>query len=255
MSLLVYNLKGQNPYFNLAFEEFIFVEKNKSDDEVYLVFYENSDAVILGKNLVKTSEVYGHKKLPPVIRRASGGGSVVHFHGNLNYGLIVNTKTHPQFASISCSYAAILSCVAKSLYDAKNCNIKNGGKLIVKPGGISDLCVEDSRGSRKISGNSQARKKNWLLHHGTILYDAKNISKISQFLRHPPKEPDYRKGRPHKDFLITYLPYKPRSRLIKNIVRGFASEISSTPRMMSITPELTKSALKYLNTILAHKFR
>lgn len=245
MPLLIYNLKSRNPFFNLALEEYIFAEKGKNDEDIYLLFYENSDSVILGKNLVKDKEAWTHKNLPPVLRRASGGGSVVHFSGNLNYGLVLNVKSHPEFASIAESYDIILNCVAKNL----------GSRLNIKPGGISDLCIEDRRGSRKISGNSQARKKGWMLHHGTILYDAQNIHKISKLLRHPPKEPDYRKGRSHKEFLITYLPRVTRSFLVKNLIQGFARELSTIPVMKTVTPELEKSAQKYLNTILANRLR
>ena len=244
MSFFIYNLKGKSPYFNLAFEEYIFTEHKKMDKNIYLIFYENSDAIILGKNLVKEKEAYIHKKLPPVIRRASGGGSVVHFKGNLNYGLIINTTIHTQFASITNSYEKILNCVAIHL----------NSNLIIKPGGISDLCIEDNRGSRKISGNSQARKKNWLLHHGTILYNARNINKISKFLRHPPKEPDYRKGRSHNEFLITHLPFTNRSMIIKNLIYGFSTELDLKPQMMQLTQPLQQSTLKYLNGILADRF-
>ncbi|MDH4263095.1 MAG: hypothetical protein OEV78_08630 [Spirochaetia bacterium] len=245
MSFFIYNLKGKNPYYNIAFEEYLFTEHDKFDQDIYLVFYENSEAVILGKNLVKDQETYTHKKLPPVIRRCSGGGSVVHFKGNLNFGLILNTKEYSQFSMITTSYEKILNCVSKSL----------NSKFIIKHDGISDLCIEEKYGSRKISGNSQARKKNWLLHHGTILYDVKNINKISKFLRHPPKEPDYRKGRPHKDFLITYLPYTTRSVLAQKLTKGFAVEFDKTPCMRNVTSDLEISSRQYLNKILSQKFR
>jgi|GEM_PF-1430848 len=237
MSLFVYNLKSTNPYFNLALEEYTLVEKEKNEEDIYLFFYENSEAIILGKNLRREEETYGRKKLPPVIRRSSGGGSVVHFPGNLNYGLIINTNACPRLAPINKSYGVILNLVAKNL----------PGNLNVQPGGISDLCVNDRRGSRKISGNSQVRKKNWLLHHGSILYDAGNIPKISMYLRHPPKEPDYRKGRSHKDFLITYLPRSARSAIVGKLVKAFAFEFGQTPQMINVLPPLEKQARKYLN--------
>ena len=248
MPLLVYNLKGHSPYFNLAFEEFLFVEKDKSEDEIYLIFYENNDSVILGKNLVKSKEVYIHKKLPPVIRRASGGGSVVHFHGNLNYCLIINTKVYPEFVSISQSYETILKCVARGLSRIK-------GNFQIKPMGISDLCIENLQGSKKISGNSQARKRNWLLHHGTILYNAKNIAKISQFLRHPPKEPEYRNSRPHTEFLVRFLPQTKKAFLVNQLIHAFSVHFSSKPQIIKISSELKKASLQYLNKILKNKFR
>lgn len=52
----------------------------------------------------------------------------------------------------------------------------------------------------KFSGNAQRRKKHFLLFHGTFLLQF-DISLISKFLRMPSKEPDYREGRSHKEFL------------------------------------------------------
>jgi lipoate-protein ligase A len=39
-----------------------------------------------------------------------------------------------------------------------------------------------------------------LLHQGTLLFGF-NPAHASLYLQHPPKEPDYRQGRPHEQFL------------------------------------------------------
>jgi len=245
MSFYVYNLRGNNPYFNLAFEEYILSEYPKNDADIFLIFYENADSLILGRNLVKSQEVYSHKSTPPVIRRASGGGSVAHFPGNLNFGVIINVNAYPVYKHITKSYELILACVARSI----------SGKLPVTQGGVSDLCINSASGQKKISGNSQVRKKNWLLHHGTLLYDIANVPKISHFLKHPPKEPDYRKGRHHKDFLVSYIPHTDKSALISKLIREFAKEFSQIPSMKKIPETLRISAVEYLNSHLSHRFR
>ena len=66
--------------------------------------------------------------------------------------------------------------------------------------GISDLCL----GERKFSGNAQRRRRDWLLHHGTILHDF-DLDQIARYLREPARQPDYRAARSHADF-ITNLP-------------------------------------------------
>jgi hypothetical protein len=43
-------------------------------------------------------------------------------------------------------------------------------------------------------------KKRAVLYHGTFL-DAFDLSLIDSLLPHPPREPDYRGSRPHRDFL------------------------------------------------------
>ena len=63
--------------------------------------------------------------------------------------------------------------------------------------GLTDLTI----GGRKFSGNSQRRRKNFLLFHGTFLVDF-DLSLISELLRMPSKQPDYRQDRNHGDFLM-----------------------------------------------------
>ena len=64
--------------------------------------------------------------------------------------------------------------------------------------GISDVVV----GDRKISGNAQARRWGGVLLHGTLLRDL-DLALVEACLRHPPREPEYRRGRSHRDFLTT----------------------------------------------------
>jgi lipoate-protein ligase A len=78
--------------------------------------------------------------------------------------------------------------------------------------GTSDLAVNN----HKFSGNSLRCKRDHLLYHGTILYNF-DLSKIDALLKSPPREPEYRGGRQHTDF-VTNLHLKPetiRRRLIE----------------------------------------
>jgi len=83
---------------------------------------------------------------------------------------------------------------------------------------LSDLALN----RQKISGNAQVRKKNFFLHHGTILYDF-DIPLVSRYLKIPRQEPAYRKGRNHLQFL-TNLPL-PRKE-IKIILVTLLAELS-----------------------------
>jgi lipoate-protein ligase A len=62
--------------------------------------------------------------------------------------------------------------------------------------GTSDLIV----GDRKFSGNSLRIKQRGLLYHGTILYDFP-LASTADLLKIPPRQPAYRAGRNHLDFL------------------------------------------------------
>ena len=71
-----------------------------------------------------------------------------------------------------------------------------GVRAVFKP--ISDLALLD--GEKKFSGNAQHRGRNYILHHGTILYDF-DLSVIPRFLKMPRDIPPYRRDRSHLEFV------------------------------------------------------
>ena len=122
----------------------------------------------------------------PVLRRSSGGGTVLLGAGCLLYTLVLDGERSPELAGIRSSYAFILTQVAAALPEL------NG----VEQAGVSDLAAA----GRKFSGNAQQRKRRFLLHHGTLLY-AFDLARVRRYLRPPPRQPEYRAGRDHADFL------------------------------------------------------
>jgi lipoate-protein ligase A len=62
--------------------------------------------------------------------------------------------------------------------------------------GHTDLCL----GDLKFAGNSQRRRKHFLLFHGTLLLNC-NLTRISELLLMPALQPDYRASRSHSDFV------------------------------------------------------
>jgi len=119
----------------------------------------------------------------PILRRASGGGTVLLGPGCLCFSVIVPYSLHPTLDDIHASYRWILERVARAI---------PGGTLA----GICDLTL----GGRKFSGNAQQRKRTHLLHHGTILH-AFDLPALARYLKQPPRQPEYRAARPHGDFV------------------------------------------------------
>jgi lipoate-protein ligase A len=73
-------------------------------------------------------------------------------------------------------------------------------KLLGRPvrvQGDTDLAIE----GKKFSGNAQRRKNQFLLFHGTFLLNF-NATSFEHYLKIPPKQPAYRQGRPHTDFVM-----------------------------------------------------
>jgi lipoate-protein ligase A len=132
----------------------------------------------------------------PVFRRCSGGGTVVQMAGGLNYSLILRiTETGPT-RNISSANQFIMekNCAAIETLAAEF-KIKNS-KLKITVRGHTDLCL----GDLKFAGNSQRRRKNFLLFHGTLLLNC-DLQLIGELLQMPSLEPDYRAHRSHEKFV------------------------------------------------------
>ncbi len=121
-----------------------------------------------------------------VLRRSSGGGTVLLGPGCLVYAVILDVLNRTAIASRSRAYKWILGKVSTALA---------GLNVDARPSGISDI----SCNGRKVGGSSQQWRRRFLLHHGTLMYDM-DRSLMSVYLQHPPTEPDYREGRSHETF-------------------------------------------------------
>jgi len=149
--MLCLNLETTNPFFNLAVDEYLL--KNKNDE--YLILGINSPSVIIGKHQVAHREAdtrYIHERAIPVIRRISGGGTVYHDFGNLNFTFILNSTKGKQvdfrkYTLPVIEFLATLGITAD--FEGKN-----------------DLKVN----GLKISGNAEHIHREKVLHHGTLLF-------------------------------------------------------------------------------------
>lgn len=221
MILVTAELGSRHCGTNLEFED-AFLRAEKDPQRIYLVFYENFPAIVLGKSLELEEEVFTAKKHPPVYRRISGGGSVMHTPGNLNYALFLSLERFPEYMNVSLSYEKILTAVAARL-----------GKRVSRQG-YSDLATSCRGEPRKFSGNAQCRKRGWIMHHGTLLYAKDAIRQIPFFLRPPPKEPEYRRGRRHREFMTNVLPTYNRYELMRRVRLGVAEYFGAELRKQPI---------------------
>jgi lipoate-protein ligase A len=127
----------------------------------------------------------------PILRRCSGGGTVLQGPGCLNYALILRSNSGSPVESISSTNCHIMSTHRDAL--------RNLG-LDIAIQGHTDLVLA-SNPPRKFSGNSQRRKRRTLLFHGTFLLDF-DLGLIDKTLKFPSQQPAYRKSRSHTSFVI-----------------------------------------------------
>ncbi|MCB1175527.1 MAG: lipoate--protein ligase family protein [Leptospiraceae bacterium] len=209
------DVKPRNPWFALAMDEAICFWLQSQGSTGYqggIRLWSNPWTIVLGRSCqaevnVATSDylIPGPTKgprlastaRPALARRQSGGGTVLHGPGNINYSLFLSLHAWPELFSVDRSYAMLLELI---------CNALRCQNISCERCGQSDLVSGTDAGQQlKVSGNSQFRKHGVLVLHGTLITHAGIIDKVSQWLQHPPKEPEYRARRDHRQFL-TALP-------------------------------------------------
>ena len=164
--MIYINNTNTNPYFNMAVEEYIL----KEFKEDCFMLWRNQPCIIVGKNQNTISEInldYIKENNIPVIRRLSGGGTVFHDLGNLNFTFI-KKDSEANFNNFRKFTLPILN-VLTSL----NINAEFSGR--------NDLTID----GKKFSGNAQYNYKNRVLHHGTLLFSS-NITDLSKALQAKP---------------------------------------------------------------------
>ena len=147
--------------------------------------------VVLGNANKVETECYSQNCLNDkvsLLKRYGGGGTVVLHSGCiiLSLGMWVKDyfKNDLYFSLLNKSVISTLSEI-------------NSGFKSFSQKGISDICY----GDKKNIGTSLFRSRNYLLYQASIIFDPK-LKLIERYLKHPSKEPAYRKNKDHKDFLI-----------------------------------------------------
>ena len=123
----------------------------------------------------------------PVVVRPSGGGAVV-----LSPGVVAAS------AVLAGEPGRFPEPVFRRLCGAVAEALGRLGVADVAMRGVSDLCL----GDRKIAGSSLRLAGGRVLFQISILVDS-DLALLERYLRHPSREPAYRAGRRHLDFVTT----------------------------------------------------
>ena len=124
-----------------------------------------------------------------VLRRCTGGGTVLQGPGCLNYSLLLRIEGPHPVASITAANNFVMSRLRDALAKLLRAPVEHVGH--------TDLAI----GGLKFSGNAQRRCKRFLLFHGCFLLHL-DIELVEKTLQLPSRQPDYRVRRSHADFLM-----------------------------------------------------
>ena len=144
-----------DPFVNLALEGH-FLEELKKEEEI-LFLYINTPSVVIGRFQNPWKECRPSMlKQTALVRRESGGGTVYHDQGNLNFSFIQNLENYDRVENLE-TIRSILTPWKLPLYINER----------------HDLTVSHEGGEFKVSGSAFRHKKDRAFHHGTLLIDCR----------------------------------------------------------------------------------
>jgi len=161
---LINNNNITDPSVNLALEEFCVRNLDMKSD--YLLFYINEPSLIIGKHqntIEEINQTFVRENNIKVVRRISGGGTVYHDYGNLNFSFMTKHSQN----SIH-NFKLFTEPVIKVLHEL-GINAELNGR--------NDITVNE----RKISGNAQFTDTKSMFSHGTLLFDT-NLESVANAL-------------------------------------------------------------------------
>lgn len=165
-------------------------EVQGGEEWAYSAWEPEKPLVVMGRSGIEEKEVFSDNCLEdgvPIFRRITGGGTALLSPGMLVFSFAQITD---RALSIKFHQRRINGMIIEFL---EGLGVKN-----LSEKGISDICI----GERKVLGSGMYIGKNVLFFQGSLLVNP-DLSLMEMYLRHPGREPEYRKGRRHLDFLTT----------------------------------------------------
>ena len=178
---------------NIALDEALLESAEAGDQtqEVLRLWHPTEATVVIGRSSPIRDEVnleYCAAHEIPVFRRSSGGASIVTAPGCLMYAVLLSYRKRPQLRMLEQAHQFVMTKMQDAL---------NSLNIETKFLGTCDLTIDD----KKVSGNALRCKKNWMIYHGTMICESMDLQLVSNCLGQPKRQPEYRAGRSHADFL------------------------------------------------------
>jgi lipoate---protein ligase len=198
----------------------------ESSNEVLRLWELTSPCVVLGRASKWSEEVHREACLRDgvaILRRASGGATIVAGPGCLMYSVLISYAHRPTWRALDMAHREVMQRT-RAAVQATTDRFELG--LQIQIDGTCDLKVAD----RKFSGNAMRCKRNWMIYHGTIMY-AMKLEYMTEYLREPPRQPKYRMQRTHASFVTNLLQDSDeaeRANFRANLEHDLATQFSAT---------------------------
>ena len=194
----IYQSVSTDPYVNLSIEHFLL--ENAPRDSSVLFLYVNRPCVVIGRNQNPWLETNmaalsdsqtgniengaGHPGDSYVlyVRRRSGGGTVYHDEGNLNYSVM-----SPRASFTRNKHAEMVVRALRSV-GVQSVRVNDRHDIVLLPpkgAGRREPWSGTDEEEHKISGSAFKLTRYRALHHGTCLLDSPSIHGMGKYLRSP----------------------------------------------------------------------
>jgi lipoate-protein ligase A len=195
---------SNNPYLNLSIEHHLL--QKSSPDSTILFLYTNAPSIIIGRNQnpwlevnlsllhpSSTSSSNAGPNLGPVdlVRRRSGGGTVFHDHGNVNWSFICPPSSFTRDKHAELVVRALRTC------GIRRARVNERHDIVLDQGTFAadgEVAADDTHATPyqggvatkqalKVSGSAYKLTRHRALHHGTCLLSSPNLGVIPKYLR------------------------------------------------------------------------
>jgi len=186
---------------DLALDEALLEEAEAGGPPILRIWEPTAVAVVLGASCRLREDVRVEacrEDGVAIVRRSSGGGTVVVGPGVLNVTVVLPVDYAPGLAAVDYTQRFVLERIAVAIR-------AQGPQVEVM--GSGDLTL----GLRKCAGSAQRRLRRHFLVHASILYRFPS-EEIGRYTTHPARQPAYRQGRSHEEFVVNL--EMPRERLV-----------------------------------------
>lgn len=210
----IYTSRSLDPFLNLSIEHFL-LQKSPPQSTV-LFLYVNRPCVVIGRNQnpwlevnlrsLRQGRAVGALKTAPgtsaatrrlgdveLVRRRSGGGTVFHDEGNVNYSVICPTADFTRDKHAEMVTKPIREVNPRARVNERHDIVLDQGEMLPEHDWPSPLDMHHTRfhpSSKdslplKVSGSAYKMTRQRSLHHGTCLLASSDLTGISQLLRSP----------------------------------------------------------------------